>query len=164
MWWERPPRNFPRRPCMNLTKLKLHAHVRLKELILIKRIDLDIAQAASPKAAIDAPRVSPCEVKANGIREHVSAFHGYAFLVKTAIEDIRIDQVGIQRILFGVLIPGPELPITPLLYLANSPTDLPGVMLAGVRFKPPQLCGRLCAIGTLDVASRPTEDAHWSPP
>ena len=49
--------------------------------------------------------------KANGIGEQVPGFHGYAFLVNTAIEDIRINQVGIQRILLGVLIPGPDLPI-----------------------------------------------------
>src|SRR5437763_10406336 len=94
---------------------ELHAHVRLKELILIKRIDLDIAQAASAKSAIDAPGVGVCEVQANGVGEQVPGFYGYAFLVNTAIEDVRINQVRIQRILTGVLIPGPELPIAFLL-------------------------------------------------
>ena len=47
--------NFSWRAWIDLTKLEFHAHVRLKELILIKRIDLDIAETASTKTTIDAP-------------------------------------------------------------------------------------------------------------
>src|SRR6476646_519048 len=95
----------------NIFNLEFHAHIRLKDLVLVERIDLDIAQASSAKRAIDAPGIGICEVKANGIGDHVPDFHRYASLVNTVIEDIRINQVGIQRILLSVLIPRPDLPI-----------------------------------------------------
>jgi hypothetical protein len=91
--------------------LELHTHIRLKQLILVERIDWDITYATSAKRAIDAPGVGPCEVQAKGIGQHVPGFDGYASLVNTAIEDIRIIQVAIQRKLTGVLLPGPDLPV-----------------------------------------------------
>src|SRR6185369_1485905 len=67
----------------------LHASVSLKDLILIKRIDGDIAYAPGAKRAIDAPRIGPCEVKAYGVGEHVPSFHGYGLLVYSAVDDVR---------------------------------------------------------------------------
>ena len=59
--------------------LELHAHIRLKELILIKRIDLDIACASSAKSAIDAPGIGICEVQANGVGEQYPVFTATPF-------------------------------------------------------------------------------------
>src|SRR4030095_3252883 len=88
-----------------------HATVKLKDLVLVERVDGDIAGAPGAKRAIDAPRIGVREVKADGIGEHVSGFHGYGLLVDTAVDDVRINQVGIQRVLLGVLVPSPDLPV-----------------------------------------------------
>src|SRR4029077_9602749 len=141
-------------------RLELHAHIRLKDLVLVERIDWNIARTSSAKRPIDAPGVGPCEVKANGIGHHVPHLHGYAFLVNTAIEDIRINKVDIERILLGALIPAPDLPVVLCVDLANSRPEHPSVMRPGVI----NLSPRAGAIVTLDIVSEFTEDAHWQAP
>ena len=91
--------------------LELHAHISLKDLVLIERINGNVAIAASAKRTIDAPGVGVCQVQADGVGKHVSGFNCYPPLVNAAIVDIGINQVGVQSVLSGVLILGPDFPI-----------------------------------------------------
>jgi hypothetical protein len=83
----------------------------LKDLILVERIDRDIANAAGAEITITAPAIGPREVKDNGVGQSVTGFHANALHVHPTVEDIRVNQVRIERKLFGVLPPTADLPV-----------------------------------------------------
>ena len=68
--------------------LELHAHISLKELIFVDRINGDIANATGAVITIGAPAIGVREVQADGVRQHVPGFHGYPLNVHTGVEDI----------------------------------------------------------------------------
>src|SRR5262245_27144530 len=96
---------------VKISVLELHAAISLKDLILIKRIDRNIPDASSAKRTVDAPGIRPREVQANRVGEHIPDFNGYALLVNTTVIDVRVNQIGVQSELTGVLIPSPDLPV-----------------------------------------------------
>src|SRR6478672_1817984 len=56
----------------NVTLLELHAHISLKELILVDRINGKIANATGAVIPISTPAIGVGEVQADRVRHHVA--------------------------------------------------------------------------------------------
>ena len=85
-------------------------------MILVERID-GYGVLSSPRAegAVDTPGIRVGDVEEYCISQHVSRCHDDALLIELGVEQVCIDQVGIQRELFLVLPVTLDLPIVFLL-------------------------------------------------
>src|SRR5205809_5102052 len=115
-----PPGRLSRRALSDLTTLELKIQVSLEYLVLIHRIDADVAKTTRAECVVNSPRVGPVEVKAHSVRQHISDAHSHALQVELAVEHIRIDEVWVERVLILVLQPGVDLTIVFLLLLLNT--------------------------------------------
>jgi len=95
--------------------LEFKVQVCLKYLILIDWIDTDVADAPGTEVVVDPPGICVAQVEHYGISQHVPSSRNHALHVHPAIEEVRIDEVRIQRILVCVLLPAFDLPIVLLL-------------------------------------------------
>ena len=108
-------RRLSRRALINPTVLEFKIQIRLEYLILIERIDTDVAISPGAKCVVDLPGIGVGEVEDYGISQHVPGSHSHALQVELAVEHICIDEVWVERVLILVLPPGVDLPIVFLL-------------------------------------------------
>jgi hypothetical protein len=95
--------------------LEFKRQIRLEYLILIHRIDTNVAKAPGAECVIDLPGISVGEIEDYGISQQVPSSHSHAFHVHPNVEQVCVDQVRIERILVGVLPLSADLPIVLLL-------------------------------------------------
>ena len=57
------PRNFYRRPLIDLTLLEIKVQIRLEQLILVERIDAYVASSPCAEAAVNTPGIRVGEVE-----------------------------------------------------------------------------------------------------
>jgi hypothetical protein len=62
-----PPGGSPGGLSLNLTVLKFIVQIRLEQLILVHRVDGEVAESAGPNGVVDLPRIRPREVEGHGI-------------------------------------------------------------------------------------------------
>ena len=77
-----------RRALINLNLLEFKTQIRLEYLILIERIDTDVAEAPGAKCVVDLPGIGVGEVEDYGISQHVPGSHSHALQVQLAVEEI----------------------------------------------------------------------------
>src|SRR5207247_8745924 len=71
-------RRLSRRALIHLTVLEFETKVSLEYLILIERIDTDVAEASGAECVVDLPGIGVGEVEEYGIRQHVPGSHSHA--------------------------------------------------------------------------------------
>ena len=98
-----------------LPLLEFETQIRLEYLILIERIDTDVAISPGAECVVDLPGIGVGEVEDYGISQHVPGSHSHALQVQLAVEQVIINEVRIHRILVLVLPPSADLPIVLLL-------------------------------------------------
>src|SRR5205814_1006675 len=102
--------------------------------IFVERVDRDIGDATSAERFIRAAAVPVAEIEYNGVADRVAGLDNDAFDVHPAVEEIGIDEVGIERVLLGVLPERLELHVVFGFQLPHPSADLIGVTLvAGFR-------------------------------
>src|ERR1043166_1195842 len=104
--------------------LKFQTEVGLKYLILVERIDSNVASAAGAEIVVNLPAVGPGCFERDGIAQHVGRGKRDTFQANAAVEDVRINQVRIEGVLFGVLPPRAQFPIMFRFQLTNGEADL----------------------------------------
>ena len=67
---------------------RIKTQVSLEYLILIERIDADVAISPGAKCVVDLPGIGVGEVEDYGISQHVPGSHSHALQVQLAVEEI----------------------------------------------------------------------------
>ena len=115
------------------------------------------ADSARAEIMINAPTMAVGQVEVDGVGQAcMPALDGDPVHIQLGVEKIIIDQVRIERELFGVLIPNVDLPIIFCLQLADAETALIGVALAAVA----RLAGGFGAIVGLEIGREIAEYPH----
>ena len=88
VWQKARGGTLSQRALINLTVLEFKTQIRLEYLILIERIDTDVAEAPGAECVVDLPGIGVGEVEDYGISQHVPGSHSHALQVQLAVEDI----------------------------------------------------------------------------
>src|ERR1041384_6519857 len=136
--------------------LELHIQIGLKELVFVERVDADIAGAASAERFVRAPAVAVTKIEDDGIADRVACLHDDAFNIHPAVEEVRINQVRIERVLLGVLPERLKLPIVLRLQLPDAGADLISVALV-LRFR---MSGRNGTVVAVEVHREVAKNAQ----
>src|SRR5215471_12997015 len=143
--------------------LEIDVHLRHEQIVFLRWIGCDgniTGVSAGAEIVVIPPSVGVTQLEVHSGGKVVSQLSHDAVNILLGIENIVVDQVRIERELFGVLIPKVDLPIVFLLQLADTESSLIRVALAALA----RLTSGVGATATLKIRSEVGEYPHGYSP